>query len=203
MMTFIRQPPVKTTGHAIGDVNNQSEVNGFYFWIARISSSVIKSALLALIYLMAFHANAADSHCSDQEQIVFSCSLGKKIVSVCASAELTPSSGYLQYRFGAKSALELILPASRDSNQKKTILANTLMFAGGGGGYLRFMNGRYQYVVYTAIGRGWGTKEGVLVKKGAKQIANLKCQDIPTSQLGNDFFRRAGLTIDPEEFLLP
>jgi hypothetical protein len=203
MMTFIRQPPVKTTGHAIGDVNNQSEVSGLYDGIARISNSVIKSALLTLIYLIAFHANAADSHCNEQEQIVFSCSLGKKIVSVCASAELTPASGYLQYRFGAKNALELVLPASRDSNQRETISANTLMFAGGGGGYLRFINGHYQYVVYTAIGKGWGTREGVLVKKGAKKIANFKCQDIPTSQLDNDFFNRAGLTIDPEEFLLP
>lgn len=164
---------------------------------------MIKSALFALIYLMIFHANAADSHCNEQEQIVFSCSLGKKIVSVCASPELTPSSGYLQYRFGAKNALELILPASKNSSQRATILANTLMFAGGGGGYLRFINGRYQYIVYTAIGKGWGTKEGVLVKKGAQQVANLKCRDIPTSQLGNDFFSRAGLTIDSEEFLLP
>jgi hypothetical protein len=203
MMMFNRQLPVKTTEYAISSVNNKVEVSGYYDGIARIGNSVIKSALFALIYLMAFHANAADSHCNEQEQIVFSCSLGKKIVSVCASAELTPSSGYLQYRFGAKNALELILPASRNSAQKETILANTLMFAGGGGGYLRFINGHYQYVVYTAIGRGWGTKEGVLVKKGAKQIVNLKCQDIPTSQLGNDFFRRAGLTIDPEELLLP
>jgi hypothetical protein len=143
MMTFIRQSPVGTTGLAIGRVNNKFEVSEFYFWIVRIGNSVIKSALLALIYLMAFHANAADSHCSDQEQIVFSCSLGKKIVSVYTSAELTPTSGYLQYRFGAKNVLELILPASRNSTQKETILANTLIFAGG----------------------GWGTKEGVLIKK--------------------------------------
>lgn len=77
------------------------------------------------------------------------------------------------------------------------------MFSGGGGGYLRFINGQYHYIVYTAIGKGWGTKEGVAVEKGNKLLTNIKCQDIPDSKLGEAFFTSADLTADENEFLLP
>lgn len=160
--------------------------------------------LTGLIYLFSLSVIAADSHCSEQEQTVFSCSLGEKIVSVCASKDISATGGYLQYRFGKLNAPELIFPASSESSSRRLdIQARTLMFAGGGGGYLRFINGNYHYIVYTAIGKGWGTKDGVSVEKDGKLIANLKCKDVPVSMLGEDFFTRAGLSADQDEFLLP
>jgi hypothetical protein len=39
--------------------------------------------LAGLICLVSLPAIAANSHCNKQEQTVFSCSLGKKVVSVC------------------------------------------------------------------------------------------------------------------------
>lgn len=77
------------------------------------------------------------------------------------------------------------------------------MFAGGGGGYIRFLNGRYQYIVYTAIGKGWGTKDGVAVEKDGTLIKFFTCNDIPVSKIGAEFFARAGLAADQEEFSLP
>ncbi len=151
--------------------------------------------------MIALPAVATDTHCSEQEQIVFSCSLGKKIVSVCASSDLSPDTGYLQYRIGKRNTLELVLPISTQPEQH--IQARILMFAGGGGGYLRFINGGYHYIVYTAIGKGWGVKDGVSVEKNNKLIANFKCQDIPVSVLGEAFFTRAGLPVDRQEFFLP
>ena len=159
--------------------------------------------LVGLVYGVSLPAIARDTHCSEQEQTVFSCSLGKKLVSVCASSDISPTSGYLQYRFGKKNAPELIFPATTESTLRSVVRARTLMFSGGGGGYLRFINGRYSYIVYTAIGKGWGTKDGVSVEKDDKPIANLKCQDVPASVLGEDFFTRAGLAVDQDEFLLP
>ena len=77
------------------------------------------------------------------------------------------------------------------------------MYAGGGGAYLRFSNGQVSYVVYTAIGRGFGTADGVAVEKAGKLVANVKCVGTSTSEMGPDFFNKAGLPEDDEEFDLP
>src|SRR5262249_41106627 len=96
---------------------------------------------------------AANTLCGVHEQTVFSCSLGKNIVAVCASDDLSPTRGYVQYRFGPKDSTPFSLPASAQPSSRGSIRARTLMFAGGGGGYIRFLNGRYRYIVYTAIGK--------------------------------------------------
>ena len=160
-------------------------------------------ALIHLAYLITLPVAAADSHCTSQEQTVFSCSLGRKLVSVCASRDISPTSGYVHYRFGPKNATEFTYPTPSASFHRANIQARTLMFSGGGGSYLRFINDQYSYIVYTAIGKGWGTKDGVAVEKNGKLLSNLKCKDVPVSNLGDDFFSRAGLGTDETEFLLP
>ncbi len=123
--------------------------------------------------------------------------------SVCASNYFAASSGYLQYRFGQKDALEMAFPDLTEAAlASQSIQARTLMFAGGGG-YLRFINGLHHYIVYTAIGKGWGAKDGVAVEKNNQLIANLECQDIPVSKLSEEFFTRTGLSADQNEFQIP
>lgn len=158
---------------------------------------------ITLGFVISFSANASDSLCSAQEQTVFSCSLGKKIVSVCASTTISPTSGYIQYRFGKINAPELTFPVSTNGVDRSVIQARNLMFSGGGGSYLRFINGHINYIVYTAIGKGWGTKDGVSVIKDTKAISNLKCRDVPVSKMGVDFFTQAGLSSDKDEYSLP
>ncbi|MEQ1816786.1 MAG: hypothetical protein ABL861_10080 [Nitrosomonas sp.] len=110
----------------------------------------------------------------------------------------------MQYRFGQKDALEMVFPDLAESAlASQFVQARTLMFSGGGGGYLRFINGQHHYIVYTAIGKGWGAKDGVAVEKDNQLIANLECQDIPVSKLSEEFFTRAGLLADPNEFQIP
>jgi hypothetical protein len=60
-------------------------------------------------------AMAQSSHCTQSERTLFSCPLtqSKKIVSLCASPDLSPSSGYLQYRFGRANAAELAFPSEK------------------------------------------------------------------------------------------
>ncbi|MBK6958114.1 MAG: hypothetical protein IPH22_06735 [Nitrosomonas sp.] len=162
------------------------------------------TCLGGLFTLTALPVWAAESLCNAQEQVIFSCSLGKKMVSVCASNDFSASSGYLQYRFGQKDALELAFPDLTESAPAdQSVQARTLMFAGGGGGYLRFINGQHHYIVYTAIGKGWGAKDGVAVEKNNQLIANLECQDIPVSKLSEEFFTHAGLSADQNEFQIP
>jgi hypothetical protein len=147
-------------------------------------------------------AGAVESHCEQDESIIFNCRTGKKIVSVCASKTISASSGYLQYRFGPKGAPELILPATKIP-LNADIQADTLTFAGGGGAYIRFKQAPYGYVVYTAIGRGWGDKAGIAVEKNNGLQVNLNCKKPVLSELGPDFFDKAGLSKDQIGFELP
>ena len=126
------------------------------------------------------------------------------MVSVCASNDFSASSGYLQYRFGAKGAPELVFPdLTKATPVTSYVQARALMFAGGGGGYLRFINGQHHYIVYTAIGKGWGERDGVAVEENGQRIANLECRDVPLSKLSEEFFSHANLPADRDEFRIP
>ncbi len=145
---------------------------------------------------------SANSHCTHQEEIVFNCSIGNKVVSICASQNSNTQATYLQYRFGPIHSPELIFPSKKIMPHSK-ITGNILTFSGGGGAYLRFTRNRYRYVIYTAIGRGWGEKAGVAVEKNGRLQVNLICRDQPISVLGPDFFDRAQIAIDQIGFELP
>lgn len=60
-------------------------------------------------------SHAADaSHCAAGETDVFTCKLKKgKTVSLCASADLGKQAGYLQYRFGPASKIEVAIPREK------------------------------------------------------------------------------------------
>jgi hypothetical protein len=62
-----------------------------------------------------------NSLCAKDERIIFSCPTKRpaKIVSVCASKDLTSERGYLQYRFGLPGKIELEFPKDRNGTQQK------------------------------------------------------------------------------------
>lgn len=59
--------------------------------------------------------------CAKDERIIFSCPVKRpeKIVSICASKDLTNERGYLQYRFGLPGKIELEYPKDRTGTQQK------------------------------------------------------------------------------------
>src|SRR5213594_3849147 len=61
----------------------------------------------------------AGTLCATSERIIFSCPIRRpaKIVSLCASKDLTSERGYLQYRFGVPEKIELEFPKSRTGTQ--------------------------------------------------------------------------------------
>lgn len=158
------------------------------------------AGLLAL-GLVPAASHAAASHCTAEEKTVFSCNVGEKIVSVCASKDLSPTAGSIQYRFGSEGHPEIRLPdpAAHPATAAK---GGTLMYSGGGGAFLRFSKGEYNYVVYTGSGKGW-KKDGVVVDKGGKLIANFRCKGAPVSELGPEFFQGSGMPEDEREFDIP
>lgn len=150
---------------------------------------------------------APESFCTGRETIVFACRSGAKLVSVCASADISASSGYLQYRFGkpGAGAIELTLPKD-ERLPPASATGENVGFSGGGGSWLRFVNGNHSYVVYSGIGR-WGQdgqtleKEGIRVENKGKSVADLACSGAVTSELGPEWFERTGITAHDEEFL--
>ncbi len=79
------------------------------------------SLISLLLLLPAAQSIAAPSHCSAGEKVVFSCAVGKgaKVVSLCASPNLTAKSGTLYYRFGAPSKIELEYPSKPHGAARK------------------------------------------------------------------------------------
>lgn len=152
----------------------------------------------------------AGSFCSTAEVAAFHCSTGAKQVSVCASRTATPQTGSLRYLFGKPGATpEITLPA-KATPPSRSASADTLMYSGGGGAWLRFRSGEYAYTVFTAMGR-WGEggapaeREGLLVERKGKRVAYLPCRKAAESRLGPELYEKLGLkTATPDEsFDLP
>jgi hypothetical protein len=151
------------------------------------------------------------SFCTAEEEVVFACRTGAKLVSVCAAQGASATSGHVQYRFGkpdSDAPLELQVPDARIV-ASQAASGESVPFAGGGASWMRFRRGNYAYVVYSGIGQ-WGpqgeTEEraGVVVERGGRRIASLRCnEDRAVGELGPDWFERVGLAGKGEEFELP
>lgn len=75
----------------------------------------------ALAQRPAVEALQPNTLCAKDERVIFACVLRRpaKIVSVCASKNLTRETGYLQYRFGLPGKIELEYPKDRTRTQEK------------------------------------------------------------------------------------
>lgn len=86
---------------------------------------------------------------------------------------------------------------------RSLVRSGTWSFSGGGGAWLAFHRDAFRYIVYTAIGRGWGEKSGVAVERNGQVAVNLACRGRVVSELGPDFFSNAGIPDDDRPFELP
>jgi hypothetical protein len=70
--------------------------------------------LVIVLLLFSSSAYALATHCSDNEQILFSCQIAKshKVVSLCAAKELAKDRGYVRYIFGKLGKPEFTFPSS-------------------------------------------------------------------------------------------
>ena len=163
-----------------------------------------KSGLAVLIVAVTpMHAPAVEATgCAPPQRALFSCSTGTKTISVCGSKDPTANSGLLQYRFGRPAVAELIYPPA-GVDWRTVTRGGTLVFSGGGGAYVAFARAPYRYIVYAALGQGWGSRAGVVVEKDRKQIASLACKGTTTSELGPELFAEAGIEEADDGFELP
>jgi len=153
--------------------------------------------------LLSFSSQARDSLCAQDEQIAFSCSVGRKIVSLCASSDLSKTAGYVQYRYGQRGKVEMTYPQT-NVHPSTVFRWGVLGFSGGGTDYYRFSNAGYDYVVYSGLGKDW-SKEGVVVEKDGKRLQSLVCKNDALDDQNWKVMYSAGIPKidDPNGFDMP
>lgn len=131
--------------------------------------------MLVLFFGATVHAQSL-TLCDGDENTIFSCQTGKKIVSLCASANLSASSGYLQYRFGSgKTRVELEYPKSKEHPKGNFLFGDAAYGARSSATNLQFSIGRYTYTVYRLRASFSDETAGIAVKDAAGVVSYLRC----------------------------
>ncbi|MGF6244213.1 hypothetical protein P3T42_005978 [Paraburkholderia sp. GAS38] len=125
--------------------------------------------ILSLLCARAVYAQPTEETlCEPHEEVYFSCPVKKKIVSVCASGNVSPDNGYVEYRIGNSEHIDFQYPDKPYPPGRHFSISD---ITGGNLNivHLKFRSGGYDYVVYQ------GDVSGVYVKKNGKTVANLTC----------------------------
>ena len=138
-------------------------------------------AILSLLCLTTANAGelAAGSKktlCRADEQVYFSCSVGEKLVSLCASTDLSDRSGQLQYRFGKSAQLIDLVYPQQPTHPRNSFMEFHDSFAKGGSEALAFRIGAYSYGVFVTRSVYGYNGAGVTVSKAGKRMQLLKCR---------------------------
>jgi hypothetical protein len=149
-------------------------------------------------WLSADLAAARPNLCTAGEVPVFSCATtGGKVVSLCASPDLSETAGSLRYRFGRPGEVELTYPDDQ-TPPKAAFRAGTI--GAGRGDFVRFTKSDVTYTIEHADGPRSGQYAGVTIHRGPKRVAALHCTRTPYDALGSDGFApiyRAKLPSEP------
>jgi hypothetical protein len=120
--------------------------------------------------------------CDSSEEIVLSCQIKKsdKILSICRSKPLTATTGYLQYRYGRRGAIEMTYPVSKTETQGAFRL-QTNTHAEVFDTWFTFKSGKFVYSIYSIEDHGTKDKRpvfrhGVNVTSG-KIASSKECQE--------------------------
>lgn len=154
-------------------------LKGVYCGAAALSwRGVLAVALLLCpIGLAVTSADTPRDLCNAGETTVFSCSVqDDKLVSLCASPDLSRDTGYLQYRYGHDAgSIEMRYPRHTDRPGAFKYLQEYA--ARGGTSALSFRVGRYRYSLFSTTSAYGFNGAGVIVDRGHKRVAYLRCDD--------------------------
>ena len=111
---------------------------------------------------------APQTLCSPNEDVVFSCSAKRKTYEICASKDLSATSGYMQYRAGSNGKVEFRYPDKRVAPAGRFKLSLLPR-----GAQLTFRNGKFTYeIVEPLIGQ-----TRIWVSRGDRAIQATECQN--------------------------
>ena len=115
--------------------------------------------------------------CAAGEDARFSCAAKNgKVISICASPDLSATTGSIQYRFGRPGAVELSYPA--DPATGRTALTwNTQNHASSQSFNVVFQNGGFTYTVYDqdTMGSASQNGSGILIEKPSAEPISIAC----------------------------
>jgi len=120
--------------------------------------------------------------CSIHEEVYFSCHAGNKVVSICASGNISPMNGYVKYRFGTLTHIELEYPKVSDP-PKGFFSISDINQGNVQSTHLKFKSGAYDYVIYS------GFPSGLYVKKHGELLSNLFCESGDYQEINRRAFR--------------
>lgn len=132
--------------------------------------------------------------------MVFSCSTGSKLVSLCEAGSPAGSEPRLSYRYG-RPGDPPDLSYQSETGKGSGFQAETVPLSGGGGAWIEFTRYRHRYVVFSFWIRGEGEVSGVAVERSGRRLTTLSCQGPAVSRLGPDYFSSAGLPAARLDFL--
>lgn len=159
-----------------------------------LRSALLVSLISCPIGLAATAADTPKDLCKAGETTVFSCEVTDgKVVSLCASPDLSRDTGYLQYRYGRDGGkVELVYPRRTDRK-----LAPFKYFqeyaAKGGTSALSFRIGGYRYSVFSTTSAFGFNGAGVIIDKGHKRVEYLHCDDKTIITQSDRFYQLTGL----------
>jgi hypothetical protein len=104
--------------------------------------------ILTVLALSKAQASPAESLCTSGETVIFSCSTAKgKVISLCASADLSKTTGWLQYRFGTPKKIELEYPETKERSAQSFKYVHYFR-AQVDQTHINFKNGKTSYSVF-------------------------------------------------------
>jgi hypothetical protein len=143
--------------------------------------------------------------CKAEEDTIFACSSAENdSVALCASRDVSPTTGSIQLRVGTEGQPDNVFPGDAPGSPsfRDVDKGATLTFAGGGGAYVRVDMPEASLVLYTAIGEGFD-ESGLVIEQNKQVAGHFKCKDNPSSQLGPDFFQKTGMPQGATELDFP
>jgi hypothetical protein len=106
--------------------------------------------------------------------------------------------------------IELAFPAA-PGKAADNFKGGWMSYSGGGGAYIRFSNGPFEYTAFSATGK-WGANggsldvAGVAIRKDGKDFSNFVCRGLADDlgELGPDFLQKMGMSgADPDPDFAP
>lgn len=107
---------------------------------------VSRTLLLLALSLFSASSFAVPSLCTKEEVTEWSCAARGKVYSLCASADRSPATSYMQYRVGKNNKLEFSFPEPREHPK-----GHFLLRLAPRGASLSFTNNGYEYLVYEPL----------------------------------------------------
>lgn len=94
----------------------------------------------------------AETLCSTEEDVYFSCFLdSKKIASICALGNNSPQTGYVQYRYGVRNKIEFKFPKSLIPPEGVMYITDVSRSAMGIGKHVKFKSNGHVYVISNSL----------------------------------------------------